>query len=173
MKPLFSDEERAQANKNFIVARYHHKAKINNFYSVESYLNDDLIRPLNKLNRTGDKVAVYDSKGSFVRYENRYSSHDAEVYFEWLVAVVSGAEPADEEIIKQANNQLFQLLHVMESDIEIEKNVQLLAPHDWQNLFLSFDRELIDIKNTVDRHDKEIGNILKSILEFLKKNATL
>jgi hypothetical protein len=30
--------------------------------------------------------------------------------------------------------------------------------------------ELVDIKNTVDRHDKEIVNILKLVLDMLKKN---
>ncbi len=42
----------------------------------------------------------------------------------------------------------------------------MIAPYDWQNLFHSFDRELIDIKNTVDKHDGEIVNVLKLILDL-------
>jgi hypothetical protein len=51
--------------------------------------------------------------------------------------------------------------------------VQLIAPYDWQKLFHSFDMALLDIRNIVDRQDKEIVNILKPLLEFLEKNANL
>jgi hypothetical protein len=172
VKPLFTDEERAQANKNFIVARYHHKANISSFYPIVHYLEDGLIKPLCKLSRSGASYPIYENK-QFLRYENYYNEHDAEIYFEWLVAVVSGAEPTSEEVIRQANDQLFQFLHILEGHIDIDRNVQLLAPYDWQTLFKSFDKELTAIKDTVEHHDKAIVDVLKSILKLLAENKKL
>jgi hypothetical protein len=111
------------------------------------------------------------------RYEIYYTDGDAQTYWEWLVSVVNGTmhEDLTGDIIKQANDQLFHFIHIMQNSdaIKIDQNVQMIAPYDWQNLFLSFDKELVEIRNTVDRHDKEIVNILKSVLESLKKNKEL
>jgi hypothetical protein len=163
VKPLFSEEERSRAVRNFIVACYQHEAKVNSYQRIVPYLEEKRVRILDsKLPKSGG-----DS------YHPRYAYGDAQVYFEWLIGVVSGNIEMDAATIKEANNQLFQFIQILGDHIEKSKNVQLVAPYDWQNLFLSFDRELIDIKNTVDRHDKEILDILKSISELLKKNKNL
>jgi hypothetical protein len=174
MKPLISDEERKQAVRNFLAALRQKRAKINSYFALIPYLNEGRIKILCELKKSG-KEPVIDIRGNIIRYQrtNLYTGDDAKDYFEWLVAVVDGSQDATEDIVKQANDQLFRFLHVMGDDIEMDKNVQLIAPYDWQNLFLSFDKELTEIKNIVDRHDKDILDILKSILEFLKKNKTL
>ena len=172
MKPLFSDEERSQANKNFIIARYQHRARISSYYSIVTYLDDNRIIPICSLNRSGNKIDIY-KNGVYVGAKQGYSAGDACVYFEHLVAVVSGAEPASEEMIKIANDQLFQIIHILGSNIEMDKNVHLLEPYDWMNLFSDFDERLTKIKDTIDYRDKAIVDILKSVSEMIKKNVAL
>ena len=172
MKPLFSDEERRQTVKNLIIARYNNQAKIRSFDRLTPYLNGNRVKILCKLEKSGDD-ADYDSYGHAIKHNYYYTEDDVETYFEWLVAVITGAEKVEDTIVNQANDQLFQFIHVLGADIQMDGNAHLLAPYDWQQLFLSFHKELIDIKTTVDHHDKEISDILKSVLEYLKTNKNL
>lgn len=173
MKPLFSNEERCQAVKNFIVARYHNQAKITSFSPLVPYLNESRVIILCKLKKSRQGNAIRDAFGNFKGYERFYTETDSETYFEWLVAVVTGAENVQEAIVKQANDQLFQFIHVLGDNIQKEKNVQLLAPYDWQKLFMSFDERLTDMQRIIDKGDKDIAEVLKSILQMIKKNITL
>jgi hypothetical protein len=174
VKPLFSDEEKVQFVRNFLIACKNNEAKIQSYKEVANYLNADRIKMLCKVPKTGHTEPSY---GNVWRHVDSYENVDGKTYFEWLVGVVSGTEheSVTEETIKKANDQLFHFIQIMENadDIRMDKNVQLMAPYDWQKLFLSFDKELIEIKNTVERHDKEIVDVLKSISELMKKNINL
>lgn len=165
-----SDSERKQAVRNFIVSSYHNQIHIRTYHRLAMFLTDDRIVLLCPLKKSGKENYYEDSQ-----YKTKYwyTDEDAEKYFEWLIAVVNGTENAKVDVEKQAYDQLFRLLYVMREDMQRDKNVELIAPYDWQKLFHSFDMELVDIMNTVDRHDKDIVKILTSILELLKKNATL
>jgi len=134
------------------------------------FLTEDRIKLLCKLKMSGfEKTYV---SGNF-RTEVWYTDGDAEKYFEWLVAVANETEDVDVAVVKQAYDQLFRFLYVMRDDIDRAKNVEFIAPYDWQNLFLSFDKDLVDIKNIVDRHDKSIVDVLKLLVELVEKNKTL
>jgi hypothetical protein len=160
MKPLFSDDERIKAVKNFVVARYQGLAKIISFMTIVPYLNENRIEMLKPLRKSG--------LGAM-----EYASADAQEYFEWLVAVVTGAEDASQDIVKQANDQLFQFIYVMRDSIQMDRNVQLLTPYNWQALFTSFDERLTDMQRIIDRGDKDIVEVLKPILEMMKRNTKL
>jgi len=162
VKPIFSDDERTKAVKNFIVARYQGLAKIRDFQSMVPYLQNGRIIILCNLPKTGE----YGSS----RF---YTSSDAERYFEWLVAVVTGAQASLEELVKQANDQLFQFINVLRDYIEMERNVQLVTPYDWQALFTSFDERLTEMQGIIDRGDKAITEVLNVLLQFVKKNTKL
>lgn len=123
MKPSFSDDERTQAVRNFVVARYHKLAKINSFMSIVPYLNEKRIKLLCPLEKSETKITSRDSSGLFEVAEDVYGERDAETYFNWLVAVVTGAESATEDIVKQANDQLFQFINLLGRSITMEKNV--------------------------------------------------
>ena len=170
MKPLFSDEERRQTVRNLIVARYHNQAQISSFDRLVHYLNENRVEVLCGLEKSGEKP-VFDKHDYLIRHDPIYDETDAETYFEWLVAVVTGAEKTQENIVEQANDQLFQFIHVLGDDIEIDKGVQLLAPYDWQKLFFSFDERLTEMQRIIDRGDKEITEVLKSILQMVRKNV--
>jgi hypothetical protein len=177
MKPLISDEERKQAVRNFLLARSEKRAKIHSYIALVPYLNENRIKTLYKLKPSGGKEPILDANTGAIRgYALNFSlfnEDDAKKYFEWLVAVVDGTEEVTEDIVKQANDQLFRFIQIMNEQIEQDKSIQLIAPYNWQQLFLTFEKQLTGIRNLVDRHDKDISEILKSILEFLKTNKTL
>jgi len=158
VKPLFSDDERIRAVKNFIVARYQGLADINSFNAIVPYLREHRIKILHP-----SIAKKYALSGAFSPIS------DAEEYFEWLVAVVTGAESVSEDIVKQANDQLFQFIHVMRDSIRMDRKVQLVAPYDWQALFTSFDERLTDMQRIIDRGDKDIAETLSKILQWMKK----
>ena len=168
--PELSYAERKQAVRNFIVSSIHNQVHIRTYHRLAMFLDDNRIKLLFPLKKSGEERTVsYD----VVKVKQWYTDSDAEKYFEWLVAVVNDTENVGDDVKTQAYDQLFRLLYVMREDMEKDKNVQLIAPYDWQELFRSFDFGLTHIKNTIDRHDKEIVNVLTSILEMLKKNRNL
>lgn len=173
MKPIFSDEERAQAVKNFIVARYHKQAKITDFNALVSYLNDGGIKVLCGLQKSGKTPVHGDAVGYVTTMRSVFTEGDAKVYFEWLVSAASGGREVPEDIVKQANNQLFQIIHILGDQIHMEKSVQLLYPYDWKDLFSSFDQRLTEMRKMIDKGDKDIIDVLKPILEFMKRNTKL
>jgi hypothetical protein len=177
MKPLFSDDERAQANRNFIIAHYHHKTNISDFWILEDYLEKGMIKPLYELQKSGRGDPIYGDNTygykTIKGYASVYSPSDAETYFKWLISIVSGAKPASEQIINEANNQLFDILHIMESKISIDKSVQLIPPYDWQKLFRDFGKRLDEVQMAIDRSDTAIIEVLKPLLQYVKENKAL
>jgi hypothetical protein len=169
VKPIFSNEERIQAVKNFVVARYNHQAKISSFERIAPYLNEGRIELLCELKWSGYGESIYDASGNFRGHKRIFDKDDAKTYFEWLIAVVTGAENVTENTVKHANDQLFQFIHVLGDSVYMEKNVQLVSPYDWQELFSSFDKRLAEMENTIDKADKDIVATLKLILEWMRK----
>ena len=170
---FFSDEERNQTVRNLIVARYNHQAKISNYTRLVPYLNEGRIEILCDLKKSV-KNRVFDSRGHLTTVKDFFDASDAETYFEWLVSVVTHSkEDVSEDIVKKANNQLFRFIDVLGDDLHMEKNVQLLAPYDWQKLFMSFKKQLTEMQNIIDKGDKEIIEVLKQLLNFMKKNTKL
>ena len=173
LKPAsdFSYEERKQAVRNHIVACYHNQSIITSYNELTRLLNDGRVEPLATVRKTGQKNIYAGS--SFARTEPEYSDRDAEVYYEWLVKVVSQPENHKEQLVKDANDQLFRFLYVMRNEIRRDKNVQLIAPYDWQNLFLSFDERLTDMQRIIDRGDKDTIEVLKTLMQYVKESKTL
>lgn len=172
MKPIFSDEERVQAVRNLVVARYHKQAKINSYERLVHYLNESRITILYDLKKSGG-YPIRGSYGLTGEYKHLFDERDAKTYFEWLVATVTGSKVNLPEIVQEANNQLFQFIDILGDDIYMEKIVRLVTPYDWQALFTSFDKRLADMQNIIDKGDKDIVEVLKPILELMKKNTKL
>ncbi len=169
-------KKKAGSVRTFLVACHNGKARINQYNEIAEYLNSNRVELLHPITKSG-KQAKLDRYGYKTGiYKEFYTNADACEYYEWLVSAVSDTtkENISEETIKKAIDQLFHFIHILQSadHLEIDERVQMIAPYDWQKLFRSFDMELVDIKNTVDRHDKEIVNILKLVLDMLKKNIT-
>lgn len=177
MKPIFSDEERVQAVRNYLVACHRKKARIVSYNVIKDYLTSSRVKILSKLIPSGrNEIADRYGYGTG-QYKIFYTDKDAQVYYEWLISVVNGTmqEGITEDIIKQANNQLFHFIHIMQNSgsIQVDQNVEMIAPYDWQNLFTSFDERLTDMQRIIDRGDKSIIEVLKPLLELMKKNTKL
>lgn len=172
MKPIFSDENRAEAVKTFIIARINKQAKITSYSRLVPYLEKGGIGLLFKLEMSGRK-SIPDAYGNIREWSHFFDESDAERYFEWLVATISGTKESSDEIMKKANDQLFRILDILGDHIQFTKAVQLVAPYDWQALFTSFDERLTEMKNIIDQGDKSIIDVLNPILEFMKKNTKL
>ena len=176
MKPLFSDEQRIQAVRNFLVACQQKKARIINYGDIRSDLNSERVEILRKLAKSGKDEILVSGLYHTGQYNTFYTTGDAQVYYEWLISVVSGTRQGiADEVIKKAIDQLFHFIQIMQNSntIEIEKNVQLIAPYDWQKLFTSFDERLTDMQRIIDKSDKDTIEILKTLLQYMKENKTL
>lgn len=172
MKPFFSDEERAKTVKNYLIACSNKRAKIINYKDITFCLNTKRVKTLCKLTPSGQDYDNFGKVGNAY-----YINEDAKEYYEWLVAVVSGTEREGitEDIIKKANDQLFHFIQIMQNSgtVEIDKNIQVVEPYDWQKLFLSFDKRLTDMQKAIDKGDKDIIEVLKLLLQYVKENKTL
>jgi hypothetical protein len=169
MKPLFSEEEKAQAVRTFLIACYHKKAEINGYSEIAKYLNSNRVSILYPIQKSG----TY-KNGKYIGPHATYTEKDAQDYYEGLVSIVSDTtiETHSAEMIKDANNQLFHFIHMMQNadEVSIDNKVQMIAPYDWMNLFAGWDKVLINMKNDIKNRDNEITDILKSILQLLKQN---
>ena len=90
MKPLFSEEEKIQAVRTFLIALQHKKARITSYLAIRNRINSGQVVVLCKLNKS-EKTNEFDYQAS--KYIYCYSDADAKVYFEWLVSAVSGTLP--------------------------------------------------------------------------------
>jgi hypothetical protein len=176
VKPLISIEERNQTIRNFIVARYQGLAKIGSYQTIVPYLSGKRIKilcPLEMSGRETHRRQVQEPSYAYPHEEisvtKFYNEGDAKTYFEWLVSVVTVPEKFSETIVKEANDQLFQFIHVMRDNIQMDKNVQLIAPYDWQALFTSFDERLTDMQRILAKGEKDIVETLSMILLWIKK----
>jgi hypothetical protein len=168
-----SFEEKKQAVRNFIVASYHNQIHIKTYHRLAKFLTDGRIKLLRPLKMSGKENIYNEYRTRVIRIDQWYTDDDAEKYFEWLVAVINETEDVEEGVVKQAYNQLFRFLYVMRDDMERTKNVPLITPYDWQELFTSFDERLTDIQRIIDRGNKDTVEVLKSLLELMKKNKAL
>jgi hypothetical protein len=168
MNTLVSDDERRQTVRNFLVARYDRKATITSYSEITTFLNEQRIKPLCQLTRSGEKSRYSALDRAYV-LDKVYDDSDAERYFEWLVAVLEGTEYVSEEIVKQANDQLFRFIGILGDEVEIDETVQLIAPYDWQKLFQSFDERLIQIQKAIIKGENDIAETLSKILLWIKK----
>jgi hypothetical protein len=89
--------------------------------------------------------------------------------------VVTGSKGKDvsKNLIKQANDQLFQFIDVLGDSIQMEKTVELLTRYDWQELFRSMNAKLTSMQNIIDEGDRDIVEVLKPLLEMMKRNTRL
>jgi hypothetical protein len=165
-----SYEERKQAVRNFSASSYDNQVHIKSYHKLALFLDDQRIIPLCKLMKSEKESTVSDYG---VLTEHHYTDADAEKYFEWLVAVVNETEKVTDSVKKQAHDQLFRILYVMKEDIERDKNLQLIAPYNWQNLFMSFDDRLTEIQRIIDKGDKDTIEVLKSLLQLVTENKKL
>jgi hypothetical protein len=160
--------KRQQTVRNFIIACLNNQARIKSFETLTSFLNNDRINLIFKLKQSGKHTDGY---GRIL--ETFYTNADAEMYFEWLVAVVNETEEATDDLRKKATDQLFRFLYLMRDDIERSKNYQVIEPYDWQRLFMSFDERLTDMQRIIDKGDKDTIAVLKSLLPMVEKNVEM
>lgn len=178
MKPVFSEEEKIQAVRIFLIALRHKKAKITNYWDIAFRLNSGRVKPLCELKKSGQETRY---NRIYEKMENvgdpSYTSDDGHIYFEWLVSVVSGTLPdvIDDALVKRANDQLFDFIQVFQQsgNIEMDSSVQMIEPYDWQKLFSSFDERLTNMQKIIDKGDKDIIEVLKPLLQLMKENKTL
>lgn len=172
MTPSLSDEQRSTTVMDFITYYINGKVKITDYIPLTWYLNDKDIKMLANMKPTGVETNIVG--GHYIKTSTGlYTENDAKKYFDWLMSVVAGSIKASEEITNEASDQLFSLLFMMRDKIQITKETQLLAPYDWQALFTSFDKRLTDMRNIIDKGDKDIIEVLKPILEMMKRNTKL
>jgi hypothetical protein len=168
VKPLFSEEEKTQAVRTFLIALQQKKAKITSYLDIRDRIDSGRVSVLCHLNKGG-----HDAYG----LNPYYTNGDAQVYFEWLVSAVSGTLPdaIGDDLIKRANDQLFRFIEVMQQsgNVEIDSKIQMIEPYDWQNLFSSFDERLTNMQRIIDKGDKDIIEVLKPLLQLMKENKTL
>lgn len=175
MKPLFSEEEKIQAVRTFLIALQQKRAKITSYEDIANRLNAGRLNILCELDKRGLKEIHLPYSTS--KYVPCYRYDDAQVYFEWLAQVVSGTSPdvIGDDLIKRANDQLFNFIRIMQQsgNVEIDSKIQMIEPYDWQNLFSSFNERLTDMQRIIDKGDKDIIEVLKSLLQLIKENKTL
>ena len=166
--PNTNYDAQKKAVDNFIIACLNHHAKIKSFATLTLFINNNRINLLFPLTKSGQ------SSDSYGRITAEWCTEkDAEIYFEWLVAVVNETEVATDVIRKNAYEQLFRFLYLMRDSIERSQNYQVIEPYDWQQVFTAYDEHLNDIRRTIDNRDKAIVDVLTSLLEMTKKNVAL
>jgi hypothetical protein len=158
VKPIYSDEDRSKAVRNFIVARYEGLAKIASFGSIVPYLNEKRVKLLCKLEQSGENLG-----------NKFYIEDDAETYFEWLTSVVTGAESASEDIIKQANDQLFIFILALRNDTGIDEHVKLVEPYNWERQLTYIANSIADSQKATEKRDEQITTILERIFQWMKE----
>jgi hypothetical protein len=164
MKPIYTDEDRAQAVRNFIAARYQGLAKIRDYSPVTSYMKEKRIKLLYEVAASGIKVdSHYNAIGKF------FIDSDAEKYFEWLVSVVTGAENVSEGVIKQAIDQLFIFILTMRDGIDIDKRVKLVEAYDWEQKLDLIAKVLLEFRESTEKRDQKITDILRLIFDWMKQ----
>ena len=178
MKPLFSEEEKKQAVRTFLIALRHRRAKITSYIDIKDRLNSGRMNILCKLDKSGqDKLIDKYSLQSVKVGDPYYAPNDAKVYFEWLDSAVSGtlSDSIGDDLIKAANDQLFNFIQVMQQsgNVEIDSKIQMIEPYDWQKIFTSFDERLTDIQKIIDKGNKDITEVLKDLKLYLRENKTL
>ena len=175
MKPIFSEEEKIQAVRTFLIALQHNKVKINSYRDVTYRLNSGEIRILTEISKSGLESIRVPYRG--VESVSCYSDADARLYFEWLVSAVSGTLPISiiDALIKSANDQLFRLIQVMQqsNSVLVDSKIQMIEPYDWQVLFTSFDERLMEMQRIIDKRDKDIMEFLQTMLPLVKENTKL
>jgi methyl-accepting chemotaxis protein len=146
MKPLDSQQDRAITVKTFINARFNKIARITNYSPMVTYLNGSHIQVLYKnLPKTGQKQVLRTTDyGTQYVPVPIYSAADAEMYLEWLISVVQGFEPASEEIINKAYDQLGRLILILTDVTEWKEDAMLSKPYDWVTRMEKFEEQVND-----------------------------
>lgn len=159
---MFSEQERNTAIKNFIVGRYHGSVKISTFEAMVPYLEEKRINLL------------YDLKhGSYSYGKGYYIENDAEEYFEWLISVVTGARKTSENIIKQANDQLFIFIHTLRDDTKMDNRVTLLVRYNWEEKVGQLIKKFDAFQSKINTRDEKLTHLFTQILEWMKEYRPL
>ena len=119
MKPHFSDETKSQVVKDFAVALKNRHVRIKSFKPLVTYLSEPRVKTLCEIKQSG-VTPIRDQYGIIMGYNRFFTESDAERYFEWLMAVVSGTEHENvsEDAIRQANDQLFRFIDALDLDMD-------------------------------------------------------
>jgi hypothetical protein len=165
VKTLFSEQDRTTTVKNFISARYQGRVKVQSWIGVQSYLNGNRVKLLLKIEPT--EPFKHDIYGAPIAY--RLSEYQAMRYFEWLIHIVSGAIEAQEDIVKEAINQLFIFIHVLRDSLAIDNQVTLMAPYNWEDKLVSFENQIADLKATMEKRDEKFTYIITRMYDWMKK----
>jgi hypothetical protein len=169
-KSIVSDQERSMAVRNFIHARYQGLAKISRFDEVVEYLNEKRVRVL-----SGAKPSGREYVGVTAKPRVFYTYDDAEVYFNWLMAVVTGAEKVAEDVIDEAINQIFVFILIMRQHghLTMADEVTLIAPYNWEDRLVSFEEKLTTIQTSMEKRDGKITEVLSKIYAWMKEYTSV
>jgi hypothetical protein len=167
MKPFFTDETKYGTIRDFITARIEREFEILSFKTVANHLNAKNINLLAKLEPSGFDE-WHDTYGTYHK-KIYFTDKDGERYFEWLVRVVSGTAKDSDHLIKEAINQLFLFVTTLGNNLRRNKKIRLVAPYNWEERLVSFEKELGSIKNNLENRDEKITHILDQIFEWLKQ----
>jgi hypothetical protein len=103
VRPAYSYADKSRIVSTFVKSRF----KVNSYYQVSNLLNQNFLHPLSNLP---------------FRISPTYTTEEGGKYFDWLVAVCTGAVQADEKYLRIATEQLFTFLQFMKHDITVEKD---------------------------------------------------
>jgi hypothetical protein len=170
MKPYLSIENRNSTVRNLISALYNKKAVISDYKEMVDSLKEGIIEPLCELNQSGIK-SNYDKYGNFVNLSKVYDESDAERYFDWIIYVVTGTEKASAKTVKEANEQLFQLILKMKGKIQTDETLTLIAPYNWEDKLETFSNRLAELQKSVNKRDERFAETLERIFNWMKEYA--
>jgi len=122
-----------------------------------TYLNGNHIKVLHETPKTRPMQKT-DHYGNILDTAYFYNANDAKLYLEWLISVVTGAEKVPEDVISEAYDQLFKLILVLRAYVDMDKNIALMKPFDWQEKLSKFEKEIV---NSVDDQFKEMNELLE------------
>jgi hypothetical protein len=129
MKPYFSESDKETIVRNFLSLRGQGKAPISDFGPIAIYLNEKSIKQLHKVNPTSHPYR----RGYTTEYAVYFDKADAEEYFNWIIAILTGVEKASEDVIKEASDQLFLFVFALRDKMNIGLDSFLKVSFEWEN----------------------------------------
>jgi len=162
---IFSDQQRRETVLNFISARLRGSVRIKSFSKMIQYLKSSPVRALQPFEKIN-------AKGAFI------GENEAESYFDFLVAVVTGAVTGVQKtvtgilfptstMIQEAIDQLFAFILAMREDMEIRE--EFFVVPSWEHYLASIENKLSQLDKKLENRDEKITKILTQIYEWMRR----
>jgi len=164
MESILSNQDRSVAVRNFMHAKFQGNVKITSFSPLTEHIEKKRVELLYELEKSGKKYAEYTSY--VIGYY--YTNEDAETYFDWLIAVITGVKKVSKDVIGKAIDQLFFFIYLLRDDMVFKQHIELVMPYEWEDKLSTFEKKLTNIHNRLDKRDKDITDILGKINNWMQ-----